>query len=121
MLLAASREPISGTQLAEQLGCARRYLEADLQRLRRAGMLEGRRGKAGGYRLARAPARITLGEVIAAVGIVEAVKTEEDLVSLALVQTSRAVQGLELTLADALEEAEARGLVSPRGGWDFCI
>ncbi len=41
-------------------------LEQLLLRLRRAGLLEARRGREGGYRLARATASISLAEVVAA-------------------------------------------------------
>ena len=43
-------------------------LEQLLLQLRRAGLLEARRGRLGGYRLAREPARIAVAEVLAAVG-----------------------------------------------------
>ncbi|MFM7237878.1 MAG: Rrf2 family transcriptional regulator [Cyanobium sp.] len=44
------------------------YLEQLLLRLRRAGVLEARRGRQGGYRLACAPASLPLGRVLGAVG-----------------------------------------------------
>lgn len=44
------------------------YLEQLLLRLRRAGVLEARRGRQGGYRLACAPASLPLGRVLRAVG-----------------------------------------------------
>lgn len=54
-------------EVAERLGVSRRGLEPVLQALSRAGLLESLRGPRGGYRLARRPRDITLGEVIAAV------------------------------------------------------
>jgi Rrf2 family iron-sulfur cluster assembly transcriptional regulator len=44
------------------------YLEKLLIELRRAGLVESVRGSQGGYRLARAPAQISLGQVLEAVG-----------------------------------------------------
>jgi len=44
-----------------------RYLEQIFQRLRKAGLVVGKRGPGGGYTLARPPARITLQEVVEAV------------------------------------------------------
>ncbi|MFN6339285.1 MAG: Rrf2 family transcriptional regulator [Cyanobacteriota bacterium] len=44
------------------------HLEQLLLRLRRAGVLEARRGRQGGYRLARAPAEVSLAGVLRAVG-----------------------------------------------------
>ena len=125
ILLAASRTPLSSAQLAERLGCHRRYLEAGLQALKRAGILEGKRGKAGGYRLARAPARVRLADVLAALAPESEMEKEEGLVGLALEalarEEARAREACSLTLADALEEAAEKGLVQRPEGWDFCI
>jgi Rrf2 family transcriptional regulator, iron-sulfur cluster assembly transcription factor len=44
-----------------------RFLEQILQDLRRAGLVEARRGPRGGYALARAPAEISLADVLRAV------------------------------------------------------
>jgi Rrf2 family protein len=41
-----------------------KYLEHILQALRRAGIVESRRGVRGGYRLARAPEKISVGQVL---------------------------------------------------------
>lgn len=41
-----------------------RFLEAILNQLRQAGIVESRRGKDGGYLLARDPADLTMGEII---------------------------------------------------------
>jgi DNA-binding IscR family transcriptional regulator len=44
------------------------HLEQLLLKLRRAGVLEARRGRRGGYRLVGVPAEVSLGRVLAAVG-----------------------------------------------------
>lgn len=44
------------------------YLEKLLIELRRAGLVESVRGAQGGYRLARSPAEISLGQILDAVG-----------------------------------------------------
>jgi Rrf2 family transcriptional regulator, cysteine metabolism repressor len=41
-----------------------RYLEGILNQLRKGGVLEAQRGRSGGYRLARAANRITVGDVV---------------------------------------------------------
>ena len=41
-----------------------KYLEHILLSLKKAGVLESRRGVKGGYRLAKAPAQVTMGEVL---------------------------------------------------------
>lgn len=57
----SSRELAEAQQLGEPL------LEQLLLRLRRAGLLQARRGRTGGYRLARPPHQIGVQEVITAV------------------------------------------------------
>jgi Rrf2 family protein len=66
-----------------------RYLEQIFQKLRRAGIVRAKRGPGGGYRLARAPEKISLADLIVA------------------------VQGCTLRLADA----EARCAGSPDFVW----
>ena len=44
-----------------------RYLEQVLLQLKRVGLLQSKRGSAGGYRLGRSPERITVGDVLRAV------------------------------------------------------
>ena len=50
--------------IAERENIPRKFLEAILVELRRHGLLFAKRGKSGGYRLARPPGDITFGEVI---------------------------------------------------------
>lgn len=51
-------------ELAKRLDIPLKFLEQVLLDLKRGGFLESRRGKVGGYLLAKPPARIKLGEVI---------------------------------------------------------
>lgn len=55
--------PVQSRDITERQGIPRRYLEQVMQELVHAGILVGVRGPRGGYRLAREPADITLGEV----------------------------------------------------------
>ncbi len=69
-LLAMVEEPErwrSGSELALEQGLPAPFLEQVLLRLRRAGLLEARRGRHGGYRLQRAAGALSLAEVLAAV------------------------------------------------------
>jgi Rrf2 family protein len=59
-------EPVALTEIAEAEGLPVAYLEHLVARLRRAGLIESRRGARGGYLLARDPARITMAEVVEA-------------------------------------------------------
>jgi Rrf2 family cysteine metabolism transcriptional repressor len=59
-------EPISLSAIAEAEGLPLAYLEHLVARLRRAELVESRRGAHGGYSLARAASDITMAEVVAA-------------------------------------------------------
>jgi Rrf2 family transcriptional regulator, cysteine metabolism repressor len=59
-------EPVSLTEIAELDGLPVAYLEHLVARLRKAGLVESRRGARGGYLLARAAGEITMAEVVAA-------------------------------------------------------
>jgi Rrf2 family protein len=52
------------SDIADQAQVPRKFLEAILVELRDAGLLDSQRGRYGGYRLARAPSRILVGELI---------------------------------------------------------
>jgi Rrf2 family protein len=54
-------------EVARRQGIPQRYLEQVLLLLKRAGLLESKRGSTGGYQLRRAPAAISVGEVLRAV------------------------------------------------------
>jgi Rrf2 family transcriptional regulator, iron-sulfur cluster assembly transcription factor len=54
-------------EIAEREQIPLRFLEQILQDLRKAGIVEARRGPRGGYALARSPAQISLAEVLHAV------------------------------------------------------
>ncbi|MFI5005417.1 MAG: RrF2 family transcriptional regulator [Solirubrobacterales bacterium] len=53
-------------EIAEQDGLPLAYLEHLVARLRKAGLIDSRRGSRGGYMLARAPEEITMAEVVEA-------------------------------------------------------
>ena len=65
--LAAAGEMITAEQIAEAQGIPLNFLENILRDLRRAGLVESRRGQAGGYVLARPAESITVADVIRAV------------------------------------------------------
>jgi Rrf2 family protein len=53
------------TEIAEANTISKKFLDAILRELRVAGLVQTRKGRSGGYRLARAAASITVGEVLA--------------------------------------------------------
>jgi Rrf2 family protein len=58
-------EPVRVRAIAEAHGVPARFLVQILLQLKGAGLVESTRGAAGGYRLLKDPAEITLGEVMA--------------------------------------------------------
>ena len=62
-----SGDPVKAEQIAEAQSIPLNFLENILAELRRAGIVESRRGAAGGYLLARPAEQITLADVIRAV------------------------------------------------------
>ena len=60
--------PASVTAIATRQTLPAPYLEKLLIDLRRAGLVQSTRGSQGGYQLAKAPAQISLGAILAAVG-----------------------------------------------------
>ena len=59
--------PIQVRAIGERQAVPARYLEQIFQRLRRAELVRSKRGPGGGYVLARAPADITLRDIVEAV------------------------------------------------------
>jgi Rrf2 family protein len=60
-------EPVQVRVIGERQRIPARYLEQIFQRLRRAKLVQGKRGPGGGYTLARPPSEITLRDVVEAV------------------------------------------------------
>jgi Rrf2 family cysteine metabolism transcriptional repressor len=58
--------PVPLAEIAEHDGLPLAYLEHLVARLRKAGLVDSRRGSRGGYMLARAPEQITMAEVVEA-------------------------------------------------------
>jgi Rrf2 family protein len=59
-----ARGPVLISDLAEREKIPRKFLEAILLELKNAGILKSKKGKGGGYSLARSPQQITMGQVI---------------------------------------------------------
>ena len=60
-------QPTSVRDIAERTGLPQPYLEQILLALKGAGLVRSKRGVGGGYVLARAPEKLTLGQIVAAV------------------------------------------------------
>jgi Rrf2 family protein len=66
-LAARYPEQVTGEHLAAEQDLPRKFLEAILGDLRRAGLVRSQRGAVGGFALARDPADITVGQALRAV------------------------------------------------------
>ena len=66
-LALAAPEQVKGERLAAAQAIPHKFLENILVDLRHGGLVASQRGADGGYRLARAPAEITVADVIRAV------------------------------------------------------
>ncbi|HME71228.1 MAG TPA: Rrf2 family transcriptional regulator [Myxococcota bacterium] len=60
-------DPVQIRVISERQGIPARYLEQIFQRLRRARLVQSKRGPGGGYTLARRPAEITLRDIVEAI------------------------------------------------------
>jgi len=63
----AGGRTVSLQEIAATAGISQGFLEQVAFALRRAGIIVGRRGAGGGYRLARDPARLTVADVLVAI------------------------------------------------------
>ncbi len=115
-------------QIAERQDIPARFLEQIFQDLKRAELVDGRRGRNGGYVLRRPPDQITLGDIIRATdGPIEISFSTEELPGLAAADAPRATHEMptalwseigrriadvfdEFTLADLVARAESAGL-----------
>jgi len=66
-LASAYPDTVSTATLADEQGMPRKFLEAVLGDLRRAGLVRGQRGVDGGYVLTRPPSQVMVGQVLRAV------------------------------------------------------
>src|SRR2546430_8411036 len=62
----AGEEPVPLAEIAAKDGLPLAYLEHLVARLRKAGLVDSRRGSRGGYLLARSPVEITMAEIVEA-------------------------------------------------------
>ena len=64
----ASKEPVLIAEIAEKESIPKKFLESILLELKHKGFLQSKKGKGGGYLLARSPNQISFGEVIGLFG-----------------------------------------------------
>lgn len=97
-------EPVRSAVIAERAGIDKRYLEPALRTLVARGILTSKRGPTtGGYRLARPPRLITLGEVVRAIRSIETPVADPAHSPLALLVVGPVLNEIEATKNLALE------------------
>ncbi|MDQ1645565.1 MAG: hypothetical protein QOJ50_1749 [Cryptosporangiaceae bacterium] len=132
-LAASDVQSATAQSLADWQSLPRKFLEAILSDLRRAGLVRSQRGAEGGYRLARAADDITIGDILRAVdGPLAGVRGERpetaeyegaaEHLQVVWVAVRAAVRSVldEVTLADVLSgqfPAHVRELVDAPGAW----
>ena len=57
-------EPVTIHEMAKRIDAPVKFLEQVLLELKKGGFIESRRGKVGGYLLAKPPAKITVGDIV---------------------------------------------------------
>jgi Rrf2 family protein len=107
--------PILITDLAKEGRMPKKFLEAILLELRKAGILDSKKGKGGGYLLAKAPHEIAVGEIIRVLDgplpeVSYSGKTQEDdEIGLILREVRDAMSNIldRTTLLDVIERARS--------------
>jgi Rrf2 family protein len=105
---------ITAEALAKRTGVSKKYLDAILGKLKRAGILEAERGAGGGYRLARAPARVSCADVVDAldegIDLVPCVSDERACERSARCPTRPAWRAAALAVREALDRVRLADL-----------
>lgn len=119
MLALAGRQsedaPVRIREIAEAHGIPERYLVQILLQLKGSGLVQSTRGASGGYRLARTPDQISVGEVLSAIdGPGDNIRESEEPAARALASVWRSVHEAEnavlfgTTIAQLLEDSSPR-------------
>lgn len=103
-------------ELSQEGNLPQKFLESILQDLRRGGLLHSRKGRNGGYSLAREPRKISLGEIIRLTGSFrldeETVKTESASGTiLDECNVSKLLDGVRHSLLRVLEETTLQDML----------
>jgi Rrf2 family protein len=64
LALYGKEEPVRLSEVSKRQGISLKYLEKLIRRMRRAGLVESSRGPYGGYKLARPPEAISVGDIV---------------------------------------------------------
>ena len=107
--------PLRIRQIAEAHHIPERYLVQILLQLKGAGLVHSTRGAAGGYRLARAPAEISLAEVLKAIdGPGDPPREAQGPAGRALASVWELIRAAELSVLDRTSIAQLAERTTPR-------
>ncbi|MDX6286534.1 MAG: hypothetical protein QOG53_2019 [Frankiales bacterium] len=102
--IAAADRPLTADAIARERQVPKTYLTVILAQLRRAGLVNSRRGRTGGYSLTKLPALISVAEVLRAVD--ETVDRPIDLTDKGLNQSYQVLRGSLVGLLDTVSIAD---------------
>jgi Rrf2 family protein len=109
---------LSAQAVAQQQDMPRKFLEAILADLRRAGLVRAQRGAEGGYTLSRPPKEVTIGAILRAVdgplAAVRGVRPEETKYEGAAENLPRLWVAVRAAVRDVVDEVNLIDLVSGR-------
>jgi Rrf2 family protein len=109
---------LSAQAVAQQQDMPRKFLEAILADLRRAGLVRAQRGAEGGYTLSRPPKEVTIGAVLRAVdgplAAVRGVRPEETKYAGAAENLPRLWVAVRAAVRDVVDEVNLTDLVNGR-------
>jgi Rrf2 family protein len=109
---------LSAQAIAQQQDMPRKFLEAILADLRRAGLVRAQRGAEGGYTLSRPPKEVTVGAILRAVdgplAAVRGVRPEETKYEGAAENLPRLWVAVRAAVRDVVDEVNLIDLVSGR-------
>ena len=107
----SGKEPVRALDLVDRLQLPRRCLDHVLQALVREGILRGRRGPLGGYRLAKAQQAISVHNISEAVRTIEPEEPSEELSGLLEAVVMPALTPAERSFASTLRRMTVEDLV----------
>lgn len=97
---------LQSAEITRALLSKRRYIEPDLQRLTKAGILDGVRGPQGGYRLGMVPEKITIGMIAKVIERERMIPPPVLVYSLAAIEARWMAELNAITIADLVEQSK---------------
>lgn len=120
-----SEKSIPLREIAQRQGISEKYLESIIKTLVRGGVVEGMRGKGGGYRLRQSPDRLTVGHILRLVegslAPVACLGADTPCERAAECRTLSLWSGLNDVINNYLDRYTLSDLLRRDGGYDYVI